>query len=156
MLSVKQLGHVGIYCSDLQRSKDFYTRMLGLTVTDEDPEGQLIFLSAQPEEEHHEVALCPGRDTPPGSKVIQQISFIVEDLATLKQFYQHLKQNGVRFRNVVSHGISIAIYFYDPDDNVLEVYAKTPYRTRQPYLEEVNLELTEQELLAIAEASLQS
>ena len=156
MLSVKQLGHVGIFCTDLQRSKEFYTRILGLTVTDEDPDGRLIFLSARPEEEHHEVALCPGRDTPPGAKVIQQISFIVEDLATLKQIYQHLKQNGVRFRSVVSHGMCIAIYFYDPDDNVLEVYAKTPYRTPQPYIEDVNLDLTEQELLAIAEASLRT
>ena len=62
MLAVKELGHVGIYCTDLQRSKDFYTRILGLTVTDEDPDGNITFLSAQPEEEHHEVALCPGRD----------------------------------------------------------------------------------------------
>ena len=156
MLSVKQLGHVGIYCTDLERSKEFYTRMLGLTVTAEDPDGHLIFLSAMPEEEHHEIALCPGRDIPPGAKVIQQVSFVVEDISTLKAFYHHLKENGVRFRSVVSHGISIAIYFYDPDDNVLEVYAKTPYRTPQPYIEDVDLELTEQELLAIAEASLQS
>ena len=156
MLSVKQLGHVGIYCTDLQRSKEFYTGMLGLTVTDEDPDGDLIFLSAKPEEEHHEIALCPGRDIPPGAKVIQQVSFIVEDISTLKAFYRHLKANGVRFRSVVSHGISIAIYFYDPDDNVLEVYAKTPYRTPQPYIEDVDLALTEQELLAIAEASLES
>lgn len=156
MLSVKELGHVGIYCTDLQRSKEFYTGMLGLTVTDEDPDGDLIFLSAKPEEEHHEIALCPGRDIPRGAKVIQQVSFIVEDISTLKAFYRHLKENGVRFRSVVSHGISIAIYFYDPDDNVLEVYAKTPYRTPQPYIEDVDLTLTEQELLAIAEASLES
>ena len=156
MLSVKQLGHVGIYCTDLQRSKEFYTGMLGLTVTDEDPDGDLIFLSAKPEEEHHEIALCPGRDIPPGAKVIQQVSFIVEDISTLKAFYRHLKENGVRFRSVVSHGISIAIYFYDPDDNVLEVYAKTSYRTPQPYIEDVDLTLTEQELLTIAEASLES
>ena len=41
MLAVKELGHVGIYCTDLQRSKDFYTRILGLTVTDEDPDGNI-------------------------------------------------------------------------------------------------------------------
>ena len=153
MLSVKELGHVGIYCTDLQRSKDFYTRILGMTVTDEDPDGHITFLSAQLEEEHHEVALCPGRDAPPGAKVIQQVSFIVEDLATLKQFYHRLKQEGVRFRSVVSHGIAFAIYFYDPDDNVVEIYAKMPYKVPQPHSEPVDLELTEKELLAIAEAS---
>jgi catechol 2,3-dioxygenase-like lactoylglutathione lyase family enzyme len=156
MLSVQQLGHVGIYCTDLQRSKDFYTRILGLTVTDEDPDGHITFLSAQPEEEHHEVALCPGRDAPPGAKVIQQVSFIVKDLAALKQFYHRLKQEGARFRSIVSHGIALAIYFYDPDDNVIEIYAKTPYKVPQPHSEAIDLELSEDELMTIAEASQQS
>jgi catechol-2,3-dioxygenase len=151
MLSVKELGHVGIYCTDVQKSKAFYTDILGLTVTDEDPDGRIIFLSAQPDEEHHEVALCPGRDVTPGAKVIQQVSFIVEDLATLKQFYTHLKQNEVRIRSVVTHGIAFAIYFYDPDDNVIEVYAKTQYKVPQPHSEPIDLELTAEELMADAE-----
>ena len=151
MLSVKELGHVGIYCADVQKSKAFYTDILGLTVTDEDPDGRIIFLSAQPDEEHHEVALCPGRDVTPGAKVIQQVSFIVEDLATLKQFYIHLKENEVRIRSVVTHGIAFAIYFYDPDDNVIEVYAKTPYKVPQPHSEPIDLELTAEELMADAE-----
>jgi catechol 2,3-dioxygenase-like lactoylglutathione lyase family enzyme len=151
MLSVKQLGHVGIYCTDVQKSKDFYTRILGLKVTDEEPNGRIIFLSARPDDEHHEVALCPGRDAPPGAKVIQQLSFIVEDLKALKQFYRRLKQENVKIRSVVSHGIAFAIYFYDPDDNVLEVYAKMPYKVPQPYSVPVDLELTEKELMVIAE-----
>ena len=68
MLAVKELGHVGLYCTDVEKSLDFYTRILGLTVTDAHPEGHIIFLSAQPESEHHELALCPGRDTATGSK----------------------------------------------------------------------------------------
>ena len=151
MLAVKELGHVGIYCTDVQKSKAFYTDILGLTVTDEDPDGRIIFLSAQPDEEHHEVALCPGRDVTSGAKVIQQVSFIVEDLATLKQFYTHLKENEVRIRSVVTHGIAFAIYFYDPDDNVIEVYAKTPYKVPQPHSEPIDLELTAEELMASAE-----
>ena len=156
MLAVKELGHVGLYCTDLQRSKDFYTRILGLTVTDEDPEGGIIFLSAQPEEEHHELALCPGRDVAPGAKVVQQVSFIVEDLATLKLFHQRLKQENVRIRSIVTHGIAFAIYFFDPDENVVEVYAKTPYKVSQPLSETIDLELTEAELMSLAETSGQS
>lgn len=156
MPAVKQLGHVGIYCTDLERSKDFYTRILGLTVTDEDPGGRIIFLSARPDEEHHEVALCPGRDAPPGARVIQQVSFIVEDLATLKQFHQLLKQEGVRISRVVSHGNAFGIYFYDPDENIVEVYAKTPYNVPQPHAQPVDLDLPEEELMAIARASSQS
>jgi catechol 2,3-dioxygenase-like lactoylglutathione lyase family enzyme len=152
MLSVQHLGHVGIYCADIQKSKNFYTHILGLTVTDEDPDGRIIFLSAQPETEHHEVALCPGRDVPAGAKVIQQVSFVVKDIPTLKGFHQLLKQEGVRIRSVVTHGIALAIYFYDPDDNVIEVYAKTPYKVPQPLAEPIDLDLPEAELLAIAAA----
>jgi catechol 2,3-dioxygenase-like lactoylglutathione lyase family enzyme len=151
MLSVKALGHVGLYCTNLQKSKDFYTRILGLVITDEAPDGQMTFLSAQPDEEHHELALCTGRDVAPGARVVQQVSFIVENLGTLKQFHEHLKQEKVRIRNIVTHGIAFSIYFYDPDDNVVEIYAKTPYKIAQPLSEPVDLELSDEELLAIAE-----
>ena len=151
MLAVKELGHVGLYCTDVQKSQDFYTRILGLTVTDAHPEGHIIFLSAQPESEHHELALCPGRDAPPGAKVVQQVSFIVNDLTDLKQFHARLKAEGIRIRSVVNHGISLAIYFYDPDENVVEVYAKTPYKIPQPYSEDVDLNLDDDQLMKIAE-----
>ena len=151
MLAVKELGHVGLYCTDVQKSQDFYTRILGLTVTDAHPEGHIIFLSAQPESEHHELALCPGRDAPIGAKVVQQVSFIVNDLTDLKQFHARLKAEGVRIRSVVNHGISLAIYFYDPDENVVEVYAKTPYKIPQPYSEDVDLNLDDDQLMKIAE-----
>ena len=151
MLAVKELGHVGLYCTDVDKSLDFYTRILGLTVTDAHPEGHIIFLSAQPESEHHELALCPGRDVPRGAKVVQQVSFIVENLADLKQFHTLLKSEGIRIRSVVNHGISLAIYFYDPDENIVEVYAKTPYKVPQPYSEDVNLDLDDEELMRIAE-----
>ena len=151
MLAVKELGHVGLYCTDVQKSQNFYTRILGLTVTDAHPEGHIIFLSAQPESEHHELALCPGRDAPPGAKVVQQVSFIVNDLADLKQFHARLREEGVRIRSVVNHGISLAIYFYDPDENVVEVYAKTPYQIPQPFSEDVDLDLDDEELMKIAE-----
>ena len=151
MLAVKALGHVGLYCTDVEKSLDFYTRILGLTVTDAHPEGHIIFLSAQPESEHHELALCPGRDAPRGAKVVQQVSFIVENLSDLKQFHSLLKSEGVKIRSVVNHGISLAIYFYDPDENVVEVYAKTPYKVPQPYSENVNLDLDDEALMRIAE-----
>ena len=151
MLAVKELGHVGLYCTDVQKSQDFYTRILGLTVTDAHPEGHIIFLSAQPESEHHELALCPGRDAPPGAKVVQQVSFIVNDLSDLKQFHARLKAEGIRIRSVVNHGISLAIYFYDPDENVVEVYAKTPYKIPQPYAEDIDLDLDDEQLMKIAE-----
>src|SRR5919206_182361 len=64
MPRVLGLSHVGIFVRDLQQSRDFYTRVLGLTVTDEND--RFVFLSAQPDREHHELALLAGREAPPG------------------------------------------------------------------------------------------
>ena len=65
MPSVSGLGHVGIYVNDLMKQRDFYSRVMGLEVTDEDLEDRgMVFLSANPEEEHHEFVLMKGRSAP--------------------------------------------------------------------------------------------
>ena len=92
-----------------------------------------------------------------GQKLFSRCPFIVEDLPTLKQFYHRLKEEGRTLpQRIVSHGIALAIYCYDPDDNVVEIYAKTPYKVAQPLSEPVDLELSDEELLAIAEGGAQS
>ena len=39
MPRVTGLGHVGIYANDLMKQRDFYTRIMGLHITDEDIDG---------------------------------------------------------------------------------------------------------------------
>src|ERR1035441_147867 len=73
-IMISRLGHVGIHVRDLEKSKQFYSEVLGLTVTDVDPTLELVFLSARPEVEHHELLLVGGRDAPIEEKLIQQIS----------------------------------------------------------------------------------
>ena len=51
----------------------------------------------------------------------------------------------------MSHGIALAIYFYDPDENIVEIYAKTPYKVPQPFSEDVDLDLDDDVLMKIAE-----
>ena len=35
------LGHTGFWVDDLEKMRDFYTRVMGLTVTDEDEDASL-------------------------------------------------------------------------------------------------------------------
>ena len=80
------LGHVGIICDDFMKMRDFYTRVIGLTITDEDPERGSCFLSAAPEHEHHELNLGQSRgpEHPDGARPktqgLGQMSFIVQSL----------------------------------------------------------------------------
>ena len=45
MIKLQRLGHVLISVRDLQKSKDFYTRLLGFKVLEQDPGHGGLFLS---------------------------------------------------------------------------------------------------------------
>jgi len=66
-MPITGLGHTGFWVDDLDTMRDFYARVLGLTVTDEDPDRGIVFFSARPDLEHHEFVLQRGRTAPPGS-----------------------------------------------------------------------------------------
>src|SRR5829696_1101507 len=125
MPRVTQLGHVGVYVHDLPMMRDFYTRVLGLTVTDEDPERGLTFFSSRPDAEHHEFVIMPGRTAPSDTKLVQQISWHVESVDDLLAFHRVLQEEGVTVQREITHGIALAIYFLDPEGNTIEVYWST-------------------------------
>ncbi len=147
MTRVSSLGHVGLYCSDLDAQLRFYTELLGLQVTDEDREHGMIFLSARPESEHHELALFSGRSIGPEARVVQQLSFHCDSLATLIAFYHRFQAQQVEIDMVVSHGNSISIYMFDPDGNRCEVYWPTGLSARQPYIVPADLDADPAEIL---------
>lgn len=153
MSAIEGLGHVGIYTEDLLRMRDFYTRVLGLQLTDEDLERGIVFLSANPEAEHHEVALVRGRDAPRDVKLVNQISFKVKSLDALKELHRRLRAENLPIERFVSHGISLGLYAYDPEGNRLELYYKTGFKAPQPLGEPVDIDATNEELLAVARAA---
>jgi catechol-2,3-dioxygenase len=138
-MGIAKLGHVGIHCNDLEATEAFYRDVVGLTVTDEDLQAGMVFLSAQPDQEHHELVLLRGRDVPFGAMMLQQISFRCNTLADVLDFYARFKSNGVAFDMVVTHGNAVGIYFYDPEGNRCEVYWPTGLTARQPFLDAIDL-----------------
>ena len=150
MPQITGLGHVGLYCDDLGKMRDFYARVLGLTISDENLERGICFLSAAPEAEHHELALVQARE--PGQKThnVQQISFKVKSLDDVRAFYHRLHDAGLKIDRTVTHGIACSVYFYDPEDNRIELYYTTPYQVRQPLGEPIDLDQPDEALLALA------
>jgi catechol-2,3-dioxygenase len=152
MPRVTRLGHTGIYVHDLDKMRDFYTRVLGLTVTDEDTERGLVFFSSRPDEEHHEFVIMRGRTGPADAQVVQQISWHVASLDELLQFHRLLQAEGVHVEREVTHGIAIAIYFFDPEGNRTEVYWATDKDIPQPFGRAVDLDQPAEAVLAQADA----
>ena len=155
MPKVSGLGHVGIYVHDLMKQRDFYSRVIGLEIADEDIEGRgMVFLSAHPDEEHHEFVIMKGRTSDPGTQVIQQLSFKVDTLAELKEFHTVFKNEGVNIQRTVSHGNAFGMYADDPEGNTIEVYYKTGFPVPQPHGDPVDLEESEEDLMDIARAAI--
>ena len=110
MPAVSGLGHVGIHVNDLMGQRDFYSRVMGLKIADEDLENRgMVFFSSDPVAEHHEFVIVQGRTAPEDAVLINQISFKADTLAELKEFYDVFRAEKVRIDRTVSHGNAFGI-----------------------------------------------
>ena len=147
------LSHFGIHVTDLVRMEDFYTRVLGLLVSDRGTLSggpTLVFLSRDPDQ-HHQLVLVTGR--PPGVEynVVNQISFKLPTLPDLKAIHARLRQEGIKEFRIVTHGNAWSVYFPDPEGNRVELFVDTPWHTPQPYAEPFDIEAPVETILADTE-----
>ncbi len=130
-------SHVGIHVHDLPAMEEFYTRLLGLVVTDRGPLetslGMLdfVFLSRDPRE-HHQLVLASGRPAETPFNVLNQISFRLESLASLRALHERLKEFPVSDVFPINHGNALSVYFKDPEGNRVELFIDTPWYVAQP------------------------
>ena len=147
--------HVGIYVTDMDRMVDFYTRVVGFAVADRGPRlqggGEIAFMTRDPRE-HHQLVLATGRPANLPFNMVNQLSFLVDGLATLKALYRDLKREpGLEDLGPVSHGNALSAYFLDPEKNRIEFYMHTPWHVPQPHRISVDLSLPDARLWAAVE-----
>lgn len=134
----KYLGHVNIYVRNVERSHTWYKDVLGLHTYDYMP-GRAAFLSAD-QEQSHEVALIQVGDDAPlqqkGQVGLNHMAWMMHSLGDLQEIYQRLKEKHIAIDHVSDHGISVGIYFRDPDGNGIEVSYELP-RHQWPLHEKV-------------------
>jgi catechol 2,3-dioxygenase len=136
----KYLGHVNIFVRNAERSQQWYADVLGLHTYDFVP-GRAAFLSADLEQSH-EVALIEVGDDAPGPQKgqvgLNHMAWMMQSLEDLKELYQRLIAKKIPIERVSDHGISIGIYFRDPDGNGVEVSYELPrsqwYRQEKIFL----------------------
>lgn len=159
------LSHFGLGCFDLAKMEDFYTRVLGMTVSDRGEVGggiaTIVFLTTDPAE-HHQLVLASGRsegsvlDGPVlgGSfgAAIFQLTFRLDDLATLRRVQQRLVAEGNTNFVPLNHGNSWSLYTRDPEGNALELVVDSPWFVHQPSGEYLDLSLDDDEILRQTEA----
>lgn len=147
-----QFSHMGFAVSDLEGMEDFYTRVLGFTVTDRGEVlggMKLVFLSRDPMD-HHQVILVSGRPDnapqnpfhPQFGSYINQMSYRVGSLDGLRDLLATLEAEDVQSIMPINHGIAWSIYCHDPDGNNLEFFVDTDWYMTQPFLEPLDLSLS--------------
>lgn len=147
-------SHMGFYVTDLPRMAGFYKTVMGFTQTDQGHLGtvELVFLSRDPSE-HHQIVLATGRPEGLSFNLINQLSFRVRDLATLRSVHDHaVAFDGVHDMQCATHGNAVSIYFRDPEGNRIEVFIDTPWYCEQPLREAIDLSQSDDVILARAEA----
>jgi catechol-2,3-dioxygenase len=146
------MSHVGFHVRDVAVMEDFYTRVLGFTVTDRGQLGAayLVFMSRNPAE-HHQVVLISGRPADEHFNIINQLSFRVPDIAALRHFANALVGEKASELRPVTHGNAISLYFRDPEGNRIELFLDTPWYCEQPCREPVDFSKSDAEILAETE-----
>jgi catechol 2,3-dioxygenase len=147
-------SHMGFYVRDLDRMARFYRDVMCFFETDRGDLGtvKLIFLSRDPTE-HHQIVLATGRPADLSFSVINQISLRVPDLATLREVHRRVAADpDVTELVAATHGNAVSIYFRDPEGNRLEVFVDMPWYCEQPLREPIDLNQSDEQVLAAAEA----
>ena len=129
MLKLNTLHHVAIICSDYNTSKDFYTRILGLTIVAEhyraERDSYKLDLAVG---DRYFVELFsfpnpPKRVSRPEACGLRHLAFEVENIIQASEW---LEQNGVKVEpiRIDEYTNKRFTFFADPDDLPLEFYER--------------------------------
>lgn len=120
------LGRVALQVSDLARSIEYYTTVVGLRVLSDAP--SIAVLGAIDDERPLiELRERPGARPVPrrGRLGLFHVAMLVPDRRALGRVLRHLGEIGVQ-PGMSDHFVSEALYLWDPDGLGLEIYADRP------------------------------
>ena len=140
-------SHVGLYVTDIDKMVDFYTRFLGFVVSDRGKReaGEIVFMTRDARE-HHQLVMATGRPADLSFNIVNQLSFRVDSLDTLRELHAGLKNEPITMLGPVTHGNALSVYFLDPEGNRLELLIDTPWYVPQPMRLPVDLALPDAQL----------
>ena len=123
---ITKIGHVVLKVTDLERSVDFYTQILGFRVSDVYPDnmmpGRMVFMRCN--RDHHGVALVGGAPSNSSNLELHHMAFEVSTIDEVLKAREHLLKNDVQiqFEGRRRAGAQVAVEFLDPDGHWLEIF----------------------------------
>jgi catechol 2,3-dioxygenase len=137
-----RIGHVHLKVSDLQRSLEFYSGLLGFELT-QSYGHQVAFLSAGGY--HHQIALNTwfSKGSEPAPRKLPGLfhtAIVYPSRRDLARILKRTQEANYPLTGSADHGVSEALYLDDPDGNGVELYWDKP-REEWPFNEDGRLEM---------------
>jgi catechol 2,3-dioxygenase len=123
-----RIGHVHLKVSDLERAIAFYNGVLGFEVKQRWGT-QAAFLAAG--DYHHHIGLntwqsLGGKPPARGTTGLYHFAILYPTRAALADALRRLVKANYPLDGASDHGVSIALYLRDPDENGIELYWDKP------------------------------
>lgn len=120
MVAPTKLAHVVLKTSRMQEMIDWYSTVLdGRPVYSNEMLGFMTY-----DDEHHRVAFIgTGSSVTPEDKHtgLEHFAFTYEKLDDLIDTYKRLKAQGIKPFWTINHGMTVSMYYKDPDENNIEL-----------------------------------
>jgi catechol 2,3-dioxygenase len=128
----KEIGHVVLNVTDVERSTKFYRDVVGFQVARYRPNGTGAFLTCGVI--HHNLALFKApegaRPLEKGAIGLNHFAFKVENYQALQAAHKRLVAANATIDHIVDHGMTRSVYFLDPDGIEMELFCDT-YATQE-------------------------
>ena len=128
----KEIGHIVLNVTDVERSTRFYRDVVGFQVSRYRPDGTGAFLTCGVV--HHNLALfkapAGARPTEKGAIGLNHFAFKVESYRALQAAHRRLVEARAIIDHIVDHGMTRSVYFLDPDGIMMELFSDT-YATEE-------------------------
>lgn len=126
-MQIRELGHIVLQVTDLDRSIRFYRDTLGLPLVSQGKprDRRIVFFSLGAK--HHDLALielAPGAQAQDPTRAgVMHIAFkIGDDIELLKEAKERMVAAGVPVVRTTEHMTTYSLYLSDPDGITVELY----------------------------------
>jgi catechol 2,3-dioxygenase len=117
-----RMGAVELSVADLDRSLDYWQRVVGLRVLDRHNGAASLGTDTELVRFVEE----PGSRSADGHTGLYHVALLVPDRPSLARWLAHAARDQTRLEGLSDHDVSEAIYLRDPDRHGIEIYADRP------------------------------
>ena len=114
------VGQAHLVVNDLARVSDYYQKVIGLSVIEKQPSGEILGVNGQPL-----LTLSTSSNAeraPRNAAGLFHTAFLLPSRKDLAHWLAHIAHNNIQLDGASDHLVSEAIYLSDPEGNGIEVY----------------------------------